>query len=78
MNTLLAGAFSIGVLAMTTRVAHRHAQAIDKDIQGRSSDLARMFALRESIEDFPLPLGAEFAPLRFKRSQRPSLFDLNA
>ena len=56
MKNILAGAFSVGVFAMTARVAARHAQVIDIDSQGKSAELAKMFALRESIEDFPLPI----------------------
>lgn len=75
MNTLFAGAYAVGVLAVTTRLANRHAQVIDKDIHGKTSDLARLFALRESIEEFPLPLQPELTSLRSNAfNSRPSVF----
>lgn len=46
----------MGLLAVTSQVTMNHAQEIREDSQSNTSELAHMFALRESIEDFPLPL----------------------
>ncbi len=51
MKSVLADAFSVGVFAMTARMTARHAQVIEVDAQEKTSEFARMFALRESIEE---------------------------
>lgn len=56
MNGLIAGALSIGVLGLTSRIAARHAQVLNNDLSGNASEFAQLFALRENIEDYPLLL----------------------
>ncbi len=60
MNALFAGALSVGLFVMKRELATYHTQEIRKDSQKNETELAHMLALRESIEDFHLPLETTF------------------